>query len=104
MFQGTDKYGWHRNIFENPALLNFWFDFLDGGRISDYATYEIGNRPKAVNDTNIKSIYFKETPTVMYIFDKKTNEEFDALKSKYSGYTLIKCYSAEMQDMFTLSA
>lgn len=104
MFQGTDKYGWHRNVFENPALLNFWFDFLDGGRISDYATYEIGNRPKAVNDTNIKSIYFKETPTVMYIFDKKTNEEFDELKEKYSGYTLIKCYSAEMQDMFTLSA
>jgi hypothetical protein len=50
--------------------LNFWFDFLDTeGELAQFNVKSIGSRPKAVNDTNIKAIYFKTTPEVLFIKD-----------------------------------
>ena len=64
----TDKhYGWLKSVYEQPELLNFWFDFLDSnGELAKYSVSNIGNRPKAIQDTNIKSIYFRETPQVVF--------------------------------------
>jgi hypothetical protein len=51
-------------------VLNFWFDFLDTeGELSQFSVKAIGCRPKAINDTNIKAIYFKNTPNVLFIKD-----------------------------------
>ena len=41
--------------------------------ISKYAVPTIGNRPKLMNDNNVKSIYFRETPTVIFI--NRSNRE-----------------------------
>lgn len=58
---------WNKNVYERPETLNFWFDFLDTeGELSQFSVKTIGSRPKTVNDTNIKSIYFKETPDVLF--------------------------------------
>jgi hypothetical protein len=24
-----ERFGWNKNVFEHPEVLNFWFDFLD---------------------------------------------------------------------------
>jgi len=62
----TNKY-WVPAVYQYPETLNFWFDFLDnGGELMKYSSHAIGNRPKAVNDSNVKSIYFRETPTIIY--------------------------------------
>lgn len=66
-----ERFGWNKNVFEHPEVLNFWFDFLDtNGELSQFSIKVIGSRPKAINDTNIKAIYFKTTPEVLFIKDQ----------------------------------
>lgn len=65
-----DKLYWNKTVFERPEQLNFWFDFLDSeGTISKYNTKVIGFRPKSINETSLKGIYFRETPSVIFIED-----------------------------------
>lgn len=77
---------WNKTVFENPENLNFWFDFLDQGQLQSFSVSSIGNRPKAVNDQNVKSIYFRETPDVIFI---KDNEEKGQFGYKYIQYENI---------------
>ena len=67
-------------VIETPENLNFWFDFLDQyGELDKYSVQVIGDRPKVVNDNSIKSIYFRETPTVLFVQneeDKIGTEEY----------------------------
>lgn len=73
---------WNKNVFEAPETLNFWFDFLDtNGTLSQFSTFVIGNRPKAVNDSTIKSIYFRETPSVVFQESGSNFEHLGAYKS-----------------------
>ena len=77
---------WHKNVWNAPELLNLWFDFLDTyGEMNKYSVSTVGIRPKVVNDTNIKAIYFRETPTVIFI--NKSNQEGWAYTDRKSGYT-----------------
>lgn len=64
---GQYKY-WHRNVIENPELLIFWFDFFkaDEFGIGKFATTVIGDRPKTINDTAIKTIIYRDTPDIIY--------------------------------------
>ena len=56
------------NVVRNPGLLNFWIDFLDtNGSINKYAVKIIGDRAKAINDTKITSINFREVPTILFM-------------------------------------
>lgn len=59
---------WNMNVVRNPGLLNFWIEFLDtNGSINKYAVKIIGDRAKAVNDTKIMSINFREVPTILFM-------------------------------------
>lgn len=71
-YSDEDNYSyWHRSVFEQPEALNFWFDFLDStGELNQFNVKSIGCRPKAVNDTNIKAIYFRETPNILFVEEK----------------------------------
>lgn len=89
---------WHKNVREHPELLNFWFDFLDNGELQQFAVSVIGNRPKSVNDKDITSIYFRETPTIIYT----TSEKYDSANIK-PGYTYA-FLSQGLENMFTISA
>lgn len=59
---------WSKTITESPENLNFWFDFLDSeGELSQYSVRNVGTRPKAENNADVKAIYFRETPNIIYI-------------------------------------
>lgn len=89
---------WHKNVFVNPGSLNYWFDFLDtAGELSQYSIRAIGARTKAVNENTVKSIYFRETPPVIFAPDITEDE-------KMSGYKYIQVPEFEMDKMFTISA
>ena len=90
------KQNWNKNVYTAPHLLNFWFDFLDNSsELSKYSVRNIGNRPKTVQDTNIKSIYFRETPEIIF---KHNDDEVD-----YDGK--IKVIQIPfIETMFTISA
>ena len=93
--------GWNINILNNPELLNFWFDFLDAGdgdNINKYGVNIIGQRTKAANDTTIKSIYFRETPNVIFDF----GDEDIQRKWLKPGYSYIKIPNI-YKGIFTLS-
>ena len=88
-----DYYCWNRNVYEAPDQLNFWFDFLDTqGELQQFSVRAIGARSKAINDTNIKSIYFRETPSVVF-----GNESLE-------GYRTISLGVLDADTLFTCSA
>lgn len=92
---GDENQYWNKNVYEAPELLNFWFDFLDTqGELSQFNVKNIGPRTKSINDTNIKSIYFRETPNV--IFEKQQQNA-----SYTSGYKSIQIND---DSMFSISA
>lgn len=89
-----EKFGWKKVVYECPEKLNFWFDFLDSsGELAQFSVKNIGSRPKSINDTNIKSIYFRETPDIVFV---KAGESYVNL----SGYKYIQ-YTAD--EMFAIS-
>ena len=89
---------WHKNVVENPQLLNFWFDFLDNGDLQQFAVNVVGDRPKSVNDKDITSIYFRDTPNIIYYDPEKF--DFTDIKPGYS-YASIPW---GLDEMFTISS
>ena len=89
----------------NPEDLIFWFDFLDlegddrKDSLAQYAVQVIGDRPKAVNDDKVKAIYYRDTPTVLFI---GADEKVDA-DSKQTGYTYINL-TETIDNLFSISA
>ena len=100
--EGDLKY-WNKLVYQQPEQLNFWFDFLDTeGELQQFSVKAIGNRSKAINDTNIKSIYFRETPSVIYVENTVTQEELKKLNAE-TGYKFIQIPTS-YDNMFSLSA
>ena len=90
---------WNKTVYESPQNLNFWFDFLDtDGELSQYSVKNIGCRPKAINDSSVKAIYFRETPNI--VFTKNLEED----SKNSSGYTYVQINEQMMKTMFTISA
>lgn len=90
--------GWNVNVYEHPELLNFWFDFLDTeGELSQFSVQKIGARTKPINDADIKSIYFRETPDIIF---KKPNETSEG----GSNYKYIQANNSMMTSMFSISS
>jgi hypothetical protein len=71
---GDYKY-WNKAVYEAPETLIFWFDFLEttisdneklNSDLSKFYVDKIGARSKSINDSAVKSIYFRETPDVIF--------------------------------------
>lgn len=89
---------WNRSVYEAPEVLNFWFDFLEATTdsvLGKYSVQNIGARTKPINDTNVKSIYFRETPGVIFVED--ITETVGG-----TGYRYIQV--PNIDTMFTISA
>lgn len=93
---------WTKLISTNPEGLLFWFDFI-GSETSDSASYAvpiIGMRAKAVNDTKIKSIFYKEVPMTIF----RTPREIEENKfEKQTGYTYVQLQST-LENLFAISS
>lgn len=110
--QMQEGHWWHKDVVSAPEALNFWFDFLDTeGELSKYSVQNIGPRPKAENNTNIKAIYFREIPNVIFYnlptdaTDAEEESAIEALKRQQelkSGYTFIRLTDT-MENLFSIS-
>lgn len=88
---------WNIKVYQSPELLNFWIDFLDrGGELQQFNVQNIGTRTKVVSDNDIKSIYFRETPEV--IFQGIEGEQ------SQSGYRYINIPKDYINTMFSVSS
>lgn len=86
----VEYYGWNRAVITDPSSLIFWFDLLDplGSHLQKYTISAIGARSKVVNDTDVKSIIYKEVPSLVYL----SHDEYEQLKMAKQlteGYTYI---------------
>ena len=91
---------WNRNVYEHPEVLNFWFDFLDAqGELEQFNVKTLGFRSKALNDTSVKSIYFRNTPAA--IFTNDINSDKQKLNA---GYKYIQIPEDIVSTMFSISA
>lgn len=88
---------WNKIVYEDPDALNYWIDFLDAdGELNQFSCKAVGCRPKAVNDNNVKSIYFRETPNIIFASPSEFYEEHKP------GYKYFQAPNAE--HMFSISA
>ena len=98
-YQNNEEHpGWAKKVYESPEQLDFWFDFLDGdGELEQFSVKMVGSRPKAVNDNAVKSIYFRDTPTIIFSDPIKMNTE-----ERKTGYRYFQAQGLE--NMFSISA
>ena len=91
---------WNIHIFDSPETLFFWFDFLpaeDGSDIYKYSVQNIGPRTKVVNDSNVKTMYYREVPNVIFL--SSLADKADDFKP---GYTYIQLPPG-FQSLFSIS-
>ena len=94
------KTHFNTDVYTNPSTLNFWFDFMEPiGEIGKYQVKTIGHRPKAVKETTITSLFYRKTPTVLFVTG--TIEPLDRVA--FSGYTLINL-PTNYSNYFTVSS
>ena len=77
--QDEMKY-WTKYIHTDPKSLNFWIDFLDPSEqtneiFKQYTINMIGSRTKSLNDTQVKSIYYNETPELLFVLPNEILEQ-----------------------------
>lgn len=95
--EGENRY-WANEVIESPDRLNFWIDFLDadgGSELDRYSISMIGDRPKVINDDKVTSIYYRETPNL--IFSTHEQVELTDLQTKI-GYTFIYLDNVGLND------
>ena len=92
-----NKY-WNKDVFNSPEMLNFWFDFLDvEGELQQFNVNNIGSRSKSINDTVVKSIYYRDIPQVIFY---SPDEEI----INPGGYKIIQISKEKMESMFSISS
>ena len=114
-FESRNK-GWHKDLYQNennssilpeltledvkqPKGLKFWIDFLETtGPLSQFRVKAIGNRPKAINDSNIKAISYRGVPELIYVFDGE-----DSIEQTMTGYTPVNV-NINYESMFSISS
>ena len=94
---------WRKDVFNNPGVLKFWFDFLDApdSSLNKYSVKAIGDRTKVINENDIKAIYYGEIPTIIFITPEDYQELQDTRRVN-DGYTYI-LLPPTMEDYFDVS-
>ena len=91
------KTGWHKSVTEDPSSLPFWIDFLDTtGELSTFSVPAIKNRPKVVNNKDVKAIYYRDTPGISFGSPPTENPQ--------DGYRYLQLESSLYSKMFSPSA
>ena len=98
-----DSLYWRKAVYEDPASLVFWFDFIEGkgSDLDKYSVKAIGDRTKIVNSDDIKAIYYGEVPNLIYI----SQEDYQiAVESKTlnDGYVYV-ILPESLSDYFVIS-
>ena len=75
---------WNPSVREDPARLVFWIDFIDTtSEVGKYAVSQIGRRMKVVNNDDIKILFTKQIPPIVFIPDYQ--EVADLLEIEYTN-------------------
>lgn len=101
--EDTDYYCENKRKY--PYLLNFWFDFLDTtGELSKYSVRAIGQRPKNVNNSNVRAIYYRGVPNLIFVNrdDEDATEYYNKIDKK-TAYTYVNS-NTTLENCLTISS
>lgn len=87
--------------FTHPETMNFWLEFIDpNSDIGKFSVKAIGHRPKVVNDSNVKAIYFRETPNILLV---PASQDLTLEQKRAQGYAIVNIpsYYEEYFDIST---
>ena len=98
--------GWVEDVYKNPQNIDFWLDFIDtSADLGKYSVGQIGRRTEVVNNKDIKTVYNKDMPDVVFIpalvTEGKTQEEI--AKEQQERQALITYYNTIGQPYCQLS-
>lgn len=97
-----DLFYWNKNLVYAPDLVNFWIDFLDTtGELSKYSVKALGVRAKAINEDDVNSIYYRETPDVIFFNGLEEYNEYS--ETNITGYTYV-IMPNRVENMFKISS
>lgn len=82
----------------NHTTVPFWIDFCDDAYLEKYTPDKIGRRPKVINDSEVKAIFFEETPNILFVDPLKTSPYTDSSLS-YIRLNLV----GSMANYFSIS-
>ena len=87
-FENRDYYD---NVKQYPENLDFWFDFIgeNNSDISKYSVKLIGDRTKAINDTNIKVISYRDVPEVLFLNQSDYDKIVENNYPEETGYIWV---------------
>lgn len=91
---------WNPDVFNDPGKLNYWLDFIDtGSALGQYSIGRIGRRTKVVNSNDLKTVYNKEVPDIVFIEgpDQTLMTEYRNIGQKFFVLT------SEYYDLFSIS-
>ena len=58
---------WHKNVKNNPALLNFWIDFVEpNGEMEQFGISNIGDRIKSKSDNEANILLTEKIPNIQF--------------------------------------
>lgn len=66
---------------QNPTSIPYWIDFCDDAYLEKYKPKIIGRRTKVDNDSEVKAIFYKEVPNILFIDPAQTQLETDTTLS-----------------------
>ena len=93
-FSDTYTY-WNKKIIQEPNLLNFWLEFSNSNEMNNYTIKNIGRKAYGATNEQVKSIYYREVPQVIYYNTSNIN------KTK-TGYVYLQINN--MDTLFTNSS
>ena len=97
-----DKGGFVEAKTKAPYTLDFWIDFMDtNGDFAKYSISAIGNRPKAINNKDVKALYYKGIPNIMFFSKEKKDDIINY--SEFAGYRRLILPNS-YYNYFTISA
>lgn len=98
-YTGYNEDGWSEQITNSPETLLFWFDFLDAetSELGKYSVPIVGLRSKSIKDDNVKTIYYREIPNVIF----GSEQQFAGMDFE-PGYVRIYLQGT-MENLFTIS-
>lgn len=96
----SKKY-WSKDIITNPEGMNFWIDFMDAtSELGKFSVSAIGDRTKVVNDKDVKSIYYREVPNLLFVTPEQRTQ-ID-LEDK-TGYGILNI-TKDVENLFNISS
>ena len=98
-----DSGGWNEDVYKNPEKLDFWLDIIDtASEIGKFSVSQIGRRSKINTNDDIKTVYNKAVPDIIFIPAEEVTQElinyYDSIGQSWFQLT------PQFEDLFSISS